>query len=307
MFATSTTGNHLPLTAKKARLSDHIQLHFIVLLYGFTAILGKLVSIEAMELVVYRMTLAALAIGLYHCFKGQGKSMSSRDFALTAFTGGVVALHWILFFAAVNVSNVSVTLGCMASGTLFTSLLEPILERRRPYLLEILLGIAVLLGLYVITQFAFDYYLGIIYALLSAFLAAVFTVLNRGLTQRNEATKISLLEMIFGALSVYLAIVILGVEMKGPLNLPVADYLWIPVLAFACTAYAFVATVHLMKRVSAFTVALVINLEPVYGIILAFFIFGNSEMMNNGFYIGALIILASIILYPILKKRFSVH
>lgn len=291
----------------KASFGDHLQLHFIVLLYGFTAILGKLISIEAIELVAYRMTLAALAIGLYHYLKSEKKPMSIGDFVLTAFTGGVVALHWILFFAAVKVSNVSVTLGCMASGTLFTSLLEPILEKRRPYLIEILLGIVVLFGLYLITQFAFDYYLGIIYALLSAFLAAVFTVLNRGLTQRHEATKISLLEMVFGALIVYLAIVVMGVEVQGPLNLPKTDYLWIPILAFACTAYAFVATVHLMKRISAFTVALVINLEPVYGIVLAFLIFGKSEMMHQGFYIGALIILASIILYPILKKRFSVQ
>lgn len=285
-------------------LGAHLQLHFIVLLYGFTAILGKLVSIDAIELVFYRMTLAAIAIGGYYLWKAERRPMSASDLALTIFTGGVVALHWILFFAAVKVSNVSVTLGCMASGTLFTSLLEPILEKRKPYLLEVIMGLLVLVGLYIITQFAFEYYLGIIYALLSAFLAAVFTVLNKHLTHKHEATKISVLEMIAGASIVLLAIIVSGTEIVGPLKLAKADYLWIPVLALACTAYAFVATIHLMKRISAFTVALAINLEPVYGILLAFFIFGKSEMMSSGFYAGAFIILASIILYPILKRRF---
>jgi len=285
-------------------LKDYLQLHFIVLLFGFTAILGKIISIDATNLVAYRMLLAAFGLGIYAHFSGKFKVIPIKTLAAIIGVGAIVALHWITFFGAVKVSNVSVTLGSLASGTLFTSILEPLLERRRISALEVIIGIVIIIGLYIITTFAFDYYLGIILALISAFLASVFGVLNRQLTQKYDAILISFYEMLAG-----FVLIALYFSCTGGLSLPNTlshiDIISLLVLAWLCTSYAFAGTVHLLKRLSAFTVSLAINMEPIYGILLAYFIFGESEKMNVGFYIGAGIILLSIFLHPILKKRYN--
>ena len=165
------------------------------------------------------------------------------------------------------------------------------------------MGVLIFIGLYIITQFAFDYWLGILYAVISAFLAAVFTVLNRQFTHQYSSFTITFYEMWAGFLIVSLYFIVGPESFSNPINIPPLNFLWIGILAFLCTAYAFVGTVRLLKHLSAFTASLTINLEPVYGIVLAFFIFGESEQMNQGFYIGTIILLGTVLVYPLLKKN----
>lgn len=285
-------------------MRDHLHLHFVVLLFGFTAILGKLITIPTTELVFYRMFIAAIGMVGIAFFMKTSYRLPLKTLLPILGIGGIVALHWITFFEAVEVSNVAVTLGCMASATLFTSILEPIIERKKVFWVEVVIGLAIIVGLYVITQFAFHYRLGIIYALISAFLASLFGVLNRYYVKDYSPMMISLYEMIAGAACIFVYLLWNGGVTHNPLTIPTLDVIYILILALVCTAYAFVAIVYLLKNLSAFVVSLAINMEPVYGIILAFFIFGESEQMDAGFYVGTLIILGSIFVYPLLRKTF---
>lgn len=284
---------------------EYLQLHFIVLLFGFTAIFGKLISLNAIELVGYRMPLAAIGMGLLAVVTGRSFKLPVAAAGQIVGVGALVALHWITFYGAIKVSNVAVTLGCFASVTLFTALLEPLIERRPIRKIEILLGLAVVAGLYLMSRFAFHYRLGIALALVSSFLASLFGVLNRQLTHRHDFMLISLYEMLAGAALVNIYILLAGGYVQPFFQISGYDWLWLLLLSWVCTTYAFVGIVYLLRHLSAYTVALAINLEPVYGILLAWFIFGDSERMNAGFYIGAIIILASILVYPVLKKRYA--
>lgn len=287
-------------------LKDYIHLHFIVLLFGFTGILGKIITLPAVELVGYRMLLAFIGIVGIALYMKKSIRLPAKSAFYILFVGSIVAVHWITFFHAIKVSNVSVTLGCMATTTLFTSILEPLIEKRRVLLLEVGIGIVIILGLYIIFQFAFNYVWGIIYALISAFLASLFGVLNRQLTQKYDPIVISLYEMAAGAI-----LVLIYLQFTNSFTLNTTHFSFIQVgalliLAWVCTAYAFVATVYLLKKLTAYTVALAINLEPVYAIVMAYVFFRESEKMSAGFYIGALVIISSIFLYPILKKKLYV-
>lgn len=289
---------------RPSNFKHHLHLHFIVLLFGFTAILGKLVQLDAVNLVAYRMTLAFAAMTIMALLTKR-KGMPPKEIAKAAAIGILVALHWIFFFLAVKVSNVSVTLGTMASGTLFVSLLEPLVDRRRVYGVELFIGLVIIGGLYLITQFAFHYLTGILYALFASFLASLFGVLNRQMIKKgHDSLHISLWEMLSGSVAILLFLSISTSDITWPSALSSGDWVWVLILAWMCTAYAFVATVYLLKYLSTYTVSLAINLEPVYGIILAFIIFGESEKMHPGFYLGTIVILAAIFLYPILMKKF---
>lgn len=286
--------------------TDYLHLHFLVLIWGFTAILGLLISVSAVALVVYRTLLAAIGLGvLLYTQKKMGAVSPSDRFKLLA-TGIVIALHWTLFFGAARVANASVCLAGMATGSLWTSLLEPLFTRRRLKLIEVILGMVVMAGLYLIFRFEVDRALGLSMAVFSAMLASIFTIINSQFTRRYSAMTITFYEM-SGAcgssllfLGLYLA---LGLEKPSALWPQPADWLWISVLAFVCTVYAYSASVWLMRKFSAFAVNLTVNLEPVYGIMLAWLFFGDRERMTAGFYAGTLIILVAVLVYPALNRK----
>jgi len=285
-----------------ALLKNHLKLHFVVLLYGFTAILGKLITLPAAELVWYRMFIAFAVLGAFIWYKKVPINIGGKSIAQIMGVGLVVAFHWITFFHAVKISNVSVTLGCMASTTLFASFLEPIIFRKRIKWIEVFIGLLIIGGLYLIFQFELSYWKGILTALLSAFLAGLFTVLNKLFINKHHPVTISFYEMISGFISI--GIFLLAIDtLPGNLLLPSgADIIFVLILGIVCTAYAFVVAVDVMKVLSAYTVILAINMEPVYGILLAFAFFGQSEFMSGGFYMGTVIILAAVFLHPILVK-----
>jgi drug/metabolite transporter (DMT)-like permease len=289
-----------------ATLKDHAHLHFIVLIWGFTAILGLLISIPPVELVFFRTLIAAAGVGLMLYLRKQNLRIGPSEVSRLLITGCLISAHWILFFGAARVANASVCLAGMATSSLWTSILEPLMGGKRIRLLEILIGLVVIAGLYTIFHFEFDHALGIMMAVSSAMLAALFSVLNSRFSRRQNAFVITFYEMIgaFLGTAIFLPFYAFWIVPDAPLNLHpnLHDWLWIAVLALVCTVYAYSSAVKLLQKFSVFAMNLTINLEPVYGIMLAFLIFGDSEKMTPGFYLGTLIILAAVLIYPTLNR-----
>jgi drug/metabolite transporter (DMT)-like permease len=287
----------------KDLLKYNFLLHFVVVILGFTAILGKLISLPAYELVWYRMMIAFMALGIFAIFKKQSLALPIKDILALSTIGVIIAVHWIFFFQAIKVSNVSVALGCLSVGTLFTSLIEPLVQKRRISLLEVLIGFVIIFGIYIIFRFETRYLMGIIFTLLASLFSSLFSVFNKQIALKYKPEVTAFYEMLSGfiCLSVFLFTAKDFADIK--LMLSFSDLIFLLLLGIICTAFAFSATIKIMQKLSAFQVVLAINLEPIYGIFAAYLIFGESEHMSSGFYLGASIILASVIVYTILKSR----
>ena len=289
------------------KLKYFLQLHLIVFIWWFTAILGALISIDAVPLVWFRMLLAVFFILLYFIVKKKNFSIDKKTLLKFLFTGIIIALHWITFFKAIKVSNVSIALVTMSTGAFFTSLIEPLFFKRRVKSIEILLGLLVIGGLYIIFNFETQYYLGIIYALISAFLAALFSVLNGIFIKKTAADVISFYQLFFGVAFVTVFLFFTDSFSIDFFNLKMSDWFYLIILSSIFTSYAFIVSVKIMKHLTPYTVMLTINLEPVYAIILALFIFGDKEKMNPEFYYGAFIVLFVVLLNGIIKNRGAIH
>ncbi|NIJ51637.1 DMT family transporter [Dyadobacter arcticus] len=289
-------------------LRSYLHLHFLVLIWGFTAIVGLLVSISPVSLVLYRTLFAAIGLGAIIAVRQKSFKTNPTDLFRMLVVGFILSAHWMLFFASARVSTASVCLAGMATTSLWTSLIEPIVNKRKVRPLEVGLGILAFAGLYVVFRFEFDHALGLMLALFSALLAACFTVANSRLVQRIDAYVITFYEMI-GA--TFFSLVFLAIskwqnwtgtaQAGGAPFIPSGnDWIWILFLALICTVYASTMATQLMKQFSAYLINLTINLEPVYGIALAFFFLGEKERMTEEFYLGTLLILLAVLLYPIL-------
>jgi drug/metabolite transporter (DMT)-like permease len=289
-----------------ATYKDFLLLHLIIILWGFTAILGLLIETPPVELVFFRTMLATFGLGLVIGFKRIPLRIGLRNILKLMGTGFLISAHWILFFGSARISTASVCLAGMATTSFWTSILEPISKGEKIRILEVFFGFLVILGLYLIFHFEFNHASGLVLALGSAFLAATFTVINSHLTHSQNQYVISFYEMTgaFLTTALFLPIYAFTYAEKGLLQLTPSgmDWLYLCILAFICTVYPFSISIELMKRISAFLVNLSVNMEPVYGIILAFLIFGEKEKMDPGFYFGTLIILFSVILYPLLRR-----
>jgi drug/metabolite transporter (DMT)-like permease len=278
-----------------------IILHVTVFIWGFTGILGALITIDAVSLVWYRVLIAFISLYGYLLYKKVTIRVSRDAFFKLFFTGAIVAAHWILFFKSIKLSTVSVTLVTLSSLTLFTAILEPLIKRQKISRVEIFTGLLIISGIYMIFKFESRYSAGIICGLLSALCASIFSIINSKQIQNRPAPIISFYELI-GAwfwVSIYLLI---SEGLKAPVAISISDLFFLFILGTICTSLAYVAGVAVMKELSAFRVALITNLEPVYGIILAFIFFGKKEQMTPGFYAGAIIVLGTIFLYPYLKN-----
>ena len=285
------------------KLNSYLHLHLIVFIWGFTAILGALISLEALPLVWFRMLFASSFILVYVIIKKIPLKLPAKTILSFLFAGLIIALHWFTFFKAIKVSNISVTLACLATGAFFTSILEPIFYKRKVIFYEVLFGLIVIAGLYLIFQVQGNYVDGIILGLTSAFLSALFSVINGKFAQKYEPAVISFYEIFGGVLCLTVYLLFTASFTACFFNLSTSDLLWLLVLSSVCTAYAFIASVGVMKYLSPYTVMLTINLEPIYGIILALLIFNDKEKMSPQFYVGALIILSTVILNGVLKNR----
>lgn len=285
------------------RVKNLIHLHFIVFIWGFTAVLGKLITVDALRLVWYRMLIAALLILLYIFIRKIHFKLLKKTFLWMVFGGVVIALHWVTFFMAIKVSSVSIALATMSIGAFFTALLEPIWYRRKIIKHEIVLGFIVVIGLYLIFRVDTTHWYGMILAAISAFLAATFSIINGKLVKTEKPSIISFVELGAGVVFLSIYFIITGEFTSDFFQVSLKDWAYLFVLASICTAYAFIASVKVMRFLSPYTVMLTTNLEPVYGILLAFIILGENEELNPLFYLGALIILATVLINGILKNR----
>lgn len=288
------------------KFKNYLLLHLIVFIWGFTAILGKLISIDAIPLVWYRMSIAVIFIGVYFVIKNRSFKLTKRAALEFLITGIIIAIHWITFFKAIKVSNVSVALVTMSTGAFFTSLIEPIFFKRKIRPIEMLLGFLVILGLYIIFSFESKYTLGIIYALISAFLSSLFAVLNGLFIKKYEADSISFYQLFFGVVFISTYLLFSGGFTLDFFKILPTDWLYLIILGSVCTAYAFIASVKVMKYITPYTVMLTINLEPIYAIIFALLIFKEKEQMNVEFYYGAVIVLFVVLLNGILKNSYKI-
>ncbi|MDW7694677.1 DMT family transporter [Flammeovirgaceae bacterium SG7u.111] len=289
--------------------SDQIKLHLIVFIWGFTSILGVLISIPSVEIVFYRTLISAIAlVGVLWAFN-KTPFIKWRMVLKLVGTGFLVGLHWILFFASAKVSNVSICLAGVATCSLFTAFLEPLIKKTSIKWYEVMIGLMVLSGLYIIFHFEFGHFLGLSLSLMAAFTAAIFSILNSNFSKAEDPIVITFYEMVGACLCCILVFPFYSnfLSESGSLQLDITlmDGIYLSILALVCTVLAFYVSVDIMKRVSAFNVNLTINLEPVYGIILAFVMFGEKEQMSPGFYAGTLVILVSVLLYPVLDKYLS--
>ncbi len=280
-------------------------LHLTVFVWGFTGILGALISINAVQMVWYRVLIASVTLFAYFLMSKTSIKVTQLQFVKFFFTGSIVAIHWIFFFHAIKVANVSVSLICLSSVTLFISILEPLIKKQKMSKGDIFIGLVIILGIYLIFKFETKYTTGIIFGLLSAIAASFFSTINSTLVQKNNPTIIGFYELTGAFFWITIYRLFDQSLLKETFNLSVSDWFYLFVLGTICTALAYVAGVGVMRTLSAFRVALITNLEPVYGIVLAFILFGNKEQMTGGFYLGSLLILAAVFVYPIYKKRRS--
>lgn len=284
-------------------VKSYLHLHLIVFIWGFTAVLGALISLDALPLVWFRMLFAVGFIAVYIYFKKISLRISKKVLLQFLFSGLIIALHWFTFFHAIKISNISITLACLSTGALFTSLLEPILYGKKIVRYEVFFGFLVVFGLYIIFKVEGNYFLGIIIALTSAFLSALFAVINSKFVKEHDPTIISFYELTGGV--IFFTFLLFFNHSFSPtfFQLSAQDLMYLLILSSVCTAYAFIASTSVMKFLSPYTVMLTINLEPIYGIVLAVLIFKDKERMSFEFYIGAFIILLTVLLNAIIKSR----
>jgi drug/metabolite transporter (DMT)-like permease len=289
-------------------LDAYLHLHFIVLIYGFTGILGKLIFLPAHYLVFYRLLLTIPILYVVILFRKESLKIDKKTLYKYLGIGIIIGLHWLTFFHSIKVSNVSVALSCFASSSLFAGILEPLLQKKPVRKLEIFCSVIVLITLCVMLGFEIKYWQGALFGVLAAFLAALFTVLNKTLSETKALITMSLYELLGALLPI---ILVLGISSWTSGNLSIqnawqtpsiTDWGWLLLLASICTAYPFAAIIKLLRSISAFTVSLAVNFEPIYSIIFAYFIFGESERMNPVFYIGLCIVFGIVFMYPVFLK-----
>lgn len=283
----------------------HIWLHITVLIFGLTGVLGKLITIDSYLLVWYRTMIAVIALLGYFAFTKFSLKISRKELLKTLGVGVIIAIHWVTFFEAIKQSNVSVALVCFSSSTLFTSLIEPIYFKRKIKVYELIFGVVIILGLYFIFSFEFKYLIGMTLSIVSAALASWFTVLNGILIKETKAKTISFYELLgaFVVVGIYLLFITEGDFSQFAISM--SDFKWLLVLGTVCTAFAFIVSVEVMKKISPYTVTMSVNLEPIYSIVLAIIIWPESETMSYGFYMGSIIVIATIFLNALFKNRFS--
>ncbi|MBV7268676.1 DMT family transporter [Winogradskyella luteola] len=286
-----------------AKLKHYLHLHFLVFIAGFTAILGKLITIGALALVWYRMAIAGILMYLFVIAIKLDIKITKKTFWKFSVAGVIIALHWITFFESIKQSNVSIALAMFSSGAFFASFIEPIFFKRRILVYEILFGLIVIAGVFLITSSEMDYIYGIILGLLSALFSTLFAVINGRFIERHNATVISFYEFVSGVFFLTVFIGLSDIEFNAEFfTLSSKDWIYIFILASVCTAYAFIGSVDVMRYISPFTVILSYNLEPIYGIALALLIFPDTEQMSPQFYIGAVLIIVTVLLDAIFKN-----
>ncbi len=271
------------------------QLHIAVLLAGFTAIFGKLIDLNEGILVGYRMLISAVALGLILFFRKELEKISFSNTMKFFGVGAIVALHWVFFYGSIKYSNVSVSVTCLSAIGFFTSFMEPLIMKRRVDIVEVFLGLLAIAGIYLIFNFYPEYKRGIIFGIISALLACLFPIFNKSLLKEFSPKIVTFYEMSGGFVALCFIIPIYLHFFPATYFIPTAsDFIWLLILSLVCTVFAFILSLNALKYISAFTVNLTYNFEPIYSIILAFIIFKENKFLGKGFYFGLGLILLAV-------------
>lgn len=289
------------------RSKAFLSLHIAIVFYGFTAILGDLISLSALPLVWWRLLLAVLAflpfLIVRNVFQWSKFKMVRRSLLLVSI---FLALHWVTFFASVKLANASIGVLCLATTSFMTSIIEPIITKRPFRLLELIFGLLILPGmLLVVSSVDASMYLGITFGLVSALMSAIFTTYNKSIVGKGSTLFFTFLELLFALVFISILIVV-GMNYYDSIWLwpvPFGDWKYLLVLAVVCTTLSYTLAFDALKHMTAFTANLSVNLEPVYGILLAAWILNENEDLDLKFYAGAGLILVVVFIFPIFEKK----
>lgn len=283
---------------------NYLLLHLIVFIWGWTAILGKTITLPAVKLVWLRLPIALIGIIIYLLIRRKPIGTAPKNAFKYLAIGLIVALHWICFYSAIKESNVSVTLACFSIGSLFTALIEPIFLKRKIRLYEIIFGLMVAAALMLIFQVETQYQWGIFLGVMAALTSSIFGVLNGFMVQRgHNGTHISLYEMLGGFLGMTIFVLIAKPWIGPYFEMSGHDLFYLIILGIAATAVPFLISLSILKTISPYTISLTLNLETLYGIVFAYFIFHEEKQLTGMFYIGAAIILSTVFLNGYMKSR----
>ena len=274
-----------------------IQLHIAVFLAGFTAVLGRLITLNEGLLVWYRLLITVIVLAAMLYYKKEFKKYAAKDLLRMAGVGGIIAFHWVTFYGSVKYGNISVALVCLSSAGFFSALLEPLLFKKKIVFAELFLGLLAIAGIYIIFDFHPQFKIGIAYGILAALGAAIFPMLNKQLIKEFSPRTLTFYELGGGLLILTLLLPFYLKMSPAAYYIPTwSDVGWLLILAILCTVVCFDLQLKALRKISAFTCNLMYNLEPLYGIILAFIFFGEGESFHNEFYWGVLLILLAIVL-----------
>ena len=288
------------------KIVPYLQIHTAVMLFGFTAILGELIQLPAIVLVWWRVLFTVFSLLFFIQFGRHLKSLPKLLIRKYLGIGAIIGLHWICFYGSLKLSNVSVCLVCLSTTTFFTSLLEPWFTGRKVDAIQVFTGSMIIPGMIlIVNNIDAGYYTGVIVGLLSALCAAIFSVLNKIYIKQTDPYTISFIELSGSLMLVsfaLLSIPLFEIRINAWFPASWTEWCWLIILAFLCTTWAQVLTLKALRRLPAFTINLTINLEPIYGIILAAFLFSEHKALNLLFYAGATIIILSVFFYPVISK-----
>jgi drug/metabolite transporter (DMT)-like permease len=277
-----------------------IQLHIAIFLAGFTAVIGKILeNLNEVLLVWYRLLITVVVLAVIMYFKKELTKISFKDFVRMAKVGAVITFHWVTFYGSIHHGNISIALVCLSSAGFFSALIEPIFYKKKINHIELLLGILTIIGIYIIFDFHPQFKLGIIYGILCAIGSAVFPILNKQLIEEFSPRTLTLYELTGGLLFLTLTAPLYLHFITTSANvihyIPTGyEFIWLIILALVCTIICFDLQLKALKKISAFTSNLMYNLEPLYGIIMAFVFFKEGKHLNNAFYVGTFLILAAV-------------
>ena len=281
-----------------------VQLHIAVFLAGFTAILGKLITLNEGLLVWFRLLITVVTLGAILFFRKQLLRIPFKDVLKIFGVGVIVAIHWVTFYGSVKYANVSVALVCFSATGFFTAFFEPLILKRRISLVEVALGLIAIFGIYIIFDFHPQYKLGVIFGIISAIGSALFPIYNKRLLFTYSPKILTLYELGGGLLALTVLVPFYLMQFPAVYYIPTTtDWIWLLILAWLCTVLSFDLQLNALKKISAFTANLTYNLEPVYGIILAFIFFKENENLNREFYFGVLLILLAVVLQMFRIRR----
>ena len=283
------------------RTRSLLLLHGIVVIFGFTGILGKLISIDAEPLVFWRVTIGGLSTGLFLFVMRRWERWSWKACLRVGGVGWIVAAHWVTFFASIKASSVGLALTMLATAPLFVGLIEPLVFRRRVAWRELAVAAVVFVGISLVFQAEKDQILGITLGLTSAVLAAVFSTLNGVLVKSHEPVNLSAVELLAASVGMALWLALQGQWNADLVWLSTSDWLWIGLLAVVATSFAFMVSIQVLQRLTPFESAMAINLEPIYAIVLAYVLFG--ERFSSGFYLGAALVIGAVFVDTALRAR----